>query len=189
MSAFIKNEPTLRFITSQNRKHDTSVTEENQNIEVWTLLSSPKFAKTYKGPQENLPNELQEEVISLLLESLERSLGLSTGSIDKESILDHRLQLWGAAVPLNTWTSEAHHSDTSAPAPAMETGFLFDSEHGVGACGDGLLDPSIPGAWESGRRLASWITESKAQSIGLPSATGAFRISKAASAAGIGNVQ
>lgn len=93
ISAFVRNEPNLRFLSCQTRKFNTP--QQNDDIEVWTLLSSPKFAKKYKGPQEALPYELVEEVTNLMIESLERSLGLEQGSIQSGMILDKRLQLWG----------------------------------------------------------------------------------------------
>jgi len=65
---------------------------------------------------------------------------------------------------------------------------LYDAEHGVGACGDWILDPSICGAWEIGRRLSKWIVEHKTQSAGLPP-NGSFRVSGNAVNASIGNVR
>lgn len=183
MSGFIKNEPSLRFITCQTRKHKSA--EDIDNIEVWTILSSAKFAKKYKGPQENLPSELSEEVVTLMLQGLRNSLGLEDDALHQGMILDHRLQLWGAAVPLNCyrWTESDDEVDTS------KDGFVYDAENAVGACGDWLLDPSIMGAWESGRRLANWLEHSEEHSVGLPPDGGSFRVSKAASGSGIGNVR
>ena len=45
------------------------------------------------------------------------------------------------------------------------------------------------GAWESGRRLANWLEHSEEHSVGLPPDGGSFRVSKAASGSGIGNVR
>jgi len=175
-------QPTLRLLSCQTRKFDSS--QENDNIEVWTLLSSAKFAKKYKGPQENLPKERVEEVTTLMIEGLERSLGLQQGSIHQGMILDKHVQLWGAAVPLNVWAQDDDSESSNSPHSG---GFLFDAENGVGACGDWLLDPSIPGSWESGRRLSEWFMKANKESVGLDG--GAFRVSKAASGTGIGNVR
>ena len=183
ISAFVKNEPTLRFLTCQSRKFDAG--KENEDIEVWTILSSAKFAKKYKGPQENLPADRVEEVTNLMLESLGSSLGLQAGSLHQGIVLDSRLQLWGAGVPLNVWAPKEEEKSISSE----ENGFLFDVENGVGVCGDWLLDPSIPGAWESGRRLSNWFVKSDKHSVGLPPDGGAFRISKAAAGSGIGNIR
>jgi len=189
-TAFIKNEPNLKLITNQSVKLGAGASGKNDGIEVWTLLSSAKFAKKYKGPQENLPQERVEEVTTLMLASLERSLGLKIGGIHEGAVKDSRLQLWGAAVPLNVWSPTEQGDDSK------NYGFMYDGEHGVGVCGDWLLDPSIAGAWESGRRLANWMSssleedgKSNASSVGLPSLGGEFKQSRAASGSGIGNVR
>jgi predicted NAD/FAD-dependent oxidoreductase len=184
ISAFIKNEPKLRFLTCQTRKYIPE--KDKDDIEVWTILSSATFAKKHKGPQENLPNETIEEVTNLMLESLGESLGLKKGLLHEGVILDSRLQLWGAAVPLNCyrWNNE----DNEEKSRDLNDGFVFDSEYAVGACGDWLLDPSILGAWESGRRLSEWFQKHENESVGLPP-QGAFRVSKAAAGSGIGNVR
>ena len=181
---FVKNEPSLRFLSCQSRKY-ISTDPEHPNVEVWTILSSPTFAKQYKAPQEFLPPETVSNVTALLLQAVERSLGLPTDSLSNE-ILERRLQLWGAAVPLNVWTSRddrKNHDDESS-------GFVYDGEYRVGVCGDWLLRPSIAGAWESGRRLAEFMEQSKLskseQSVGLPTLGGKFLVSNEASRAGIG---
>ncbi len=135
ISGFIKNEPTLRFITCQTRKHN-SERKNNDDIEVWTILSSAQFAKKYKGPQENLPEKLSGEVVNLMLEALNRSLGLKEGAVHDGMILDRRLQLWGAAVPLNCyrWTQNKDYDSI----PPID-GFVYDAETQVGVCGDWLL--------------------------------------------------
>jgi predicted NAD/FAD-dependent oxidoreductase len=145
-------------------------------MEVWTILSSPKFAKRYKGPQENLPHDLVDEVTDSMIESLEGFLGLQTNSL-RNSVVERRLQLWGAAVPLNTYGKD---------------GFLWDANVHVGVCGDWLVDPSIAGAWESGRRLAEYMKEGPPQrSVGLPSSDrpAVFAASQSVSKAGIGSLQ
>jgi predicted NAD/FAD-dependent oxidoreductase len=178
--AFVKNHPNLRFLSCSSRKYAEQV--KTKNVEVWTILSSPKFGKKYKGPQENLPKETVQEVTRLLLESVEQCTGLTPGALvdSDDVVLDSRLQLWGAGVPLNTWSNSDEQK--------ADAGFVYDAEHGVGACGDWLLDPSIGGAWESGRRLADWIVTGS-ESIGLPPDGGAFRVSKATASAGIGSVK
>jgi len=51
--------------------------------------------------------ERERDVINLILSSLEKSLVVEEGTIHSGFILDSRLQLWGAAVPLNNWSSTA----------------------------------------------------------------------------------
>ena len=78
----------------------------------------------------------------------------------------------------------------------MEGGFSYDSQYNVGACGDWLLESSIEGAWESGRRLAQWMMKVEKEKnlnddvnkwcVGLPP-NGSFYASSAVSKAGIGS--
>lgn len=47
MVGFVKNEPDLRLVTNQGKKiQDNSL---DHDVEIWTILSSAKFAKKYKG--------------------------------------------------------------------------------------------------------------------------------------------
>jgi len=209
VAAFVRNEPSLKFLTCQTRKHGSSSAGgrrgggggDDDDVEVWTILSSAQFGKKYKAPQENIPAETVLQVENLMLASLERSLSLKEGTIDRKLILDSRLQLWGAGVPLNTWSSttataaasgageKGQVGETAGTPAAANTGFLYDAENGVGVCGDWLLDPSIGGAWESGRRLSCWISQSgDVQSSGLPP-NGSFSASQAAADSSIGNVR
>jgi len=205
--AFVKNEPNIRFLSCQTRKYKYNNSNKSRNHEVWTILSSAIFAKNYKVPQENIPVDTVKEVTTELLSSLERCLSLNKGSLNSDNILDSRLQLGGAAVPLNVWSSKKEYinyddqeTKMSTKKDFMKEGFLYDAKHGVGACGDWLIDASLGGAWESGRRLALWLISTKEDghaqqkesldheySIGLPP-DGSFRISKAAQDLGIGNV-
>jgi predicted NAD/FAD-dependent oxidoreductase len=171
IGGFVSDHNVLRFVSCQSRKYP-----REDDMEVWTILSSPKFAKRYKGPQENLPHDLVDEVTDSMIESLEGLLGLQTNSL-RNSVIERRLQLWGAAVPLNTYGKD---------------GFLWDANFHVGVCGDWLVDPSIAGAWESGRRLAEYMKEGPQKgSVGLPSSDrpAVFAASQSVSKAGIGSLQ
>ena len=193
----IKNEPTLRLLSCNTLKHHHPQNPNSQsNIQIYTLLSSPKFGKQFKGPQEALPLDLQEKVSMIMLSNLENSLGLQEGDVVNE-VVDLKLQLWGAAVPMNTWSSSSLSSSSSNGVD----GFVYDAAYGVGAAGDWILDPSIAGAWESGRRLADWILNhhEKKQvvewSVGLPDFTnnggkqkGKFVPSRVALESGIGTI-
>lgn len=138
-------EPNLRFLTCQTKKYP-----RDDDVEVWTLLSSPNFAKKRKAPQESLSEEIIETVTSNLLGNLERLLGLPS----KLKPLESRVQLWGAAVPINTWQNGK--------------GFIYDAEHEVGVCGDWLVEPSIAGAWTSGYHLATHMMQTASPStVGL----------------------
>ena len=181
--AFLQNHPNLRMIVNQTNKYKLNQTKSsNKKYVVYTLLSSANFGKKYKGPQENLPIETVEKVSQLLYKSLEESLNLSGGLLSS-SVVDSRLQLWGAAVPINTYDDN------------NTNGFVYDSKYNAGACGDWLLDSSIYGAWESGRRLAHHMIENnnKKSSIGLPkfnSETKRFKSKfRVNNHSGIGNIQ
>jgi len=145
--------------------------------------------KKFKTPQENIPVDTVDEVSRLLLEALSESLGLSPGTLNKEDILDSRLQLWGAAVPLNTWKTNSTATGSTDVSEA-ESGFLFDADFGVGACGDWLLDSSIGGAWTSGVRLAEYMMDDNRNTVnaGLPP-HGEFSASRAAHQDGIGSIR
>lgn len=165
ISGFVQNEPALRFLTCQTRKHASKLNHD-QDLEVWTVLSSPSFASKYKAPQEFLPADTVQQVTSLLLQAVERccclglgSPGSSIGALES-SVLESRLQLWGAALPLNTWQSSSRTSTSTGNSNTRQLdGFLYDAEHSVGVCGDWLLEPSIAGAWTSGRQLANHLME------------------------------
>eukprot|EP00977_Amphora_coffeiformis_P021308 scaffold9178_cov176-Amphora_coffeaeformis.AAC.4 len=163
--AFIQNESNLRYLACQSRKHDP---ESLEDLEVWTLLSSAPFAKRYKAPQEFLPQEVVHNVTDLMLRSLEKSVSLPDQSLQP---LESRLQLWGAAVPLNTWQNGRN--------------FIFDEEYQVGVCGDWLCHPSIGGAWTSGEELALHLRGEKSPSVGLD---GQFRRNEETHKSGIASI-
>ena len=179
---FVQNEPTLRFLTCQSRKYPNNKDDgsNNKDVQVWTVLSSAPFAKKFKAPQEFLPADVIQNVTSLLLQGVERSLSLPSRALE-DAVLESRLQLWGAAVPVNVWDSSS--------SPQASQGFLHDSKHHVGVCGDWLLEPSIAGAWESGRRLAEYMISTKEEKkpivVGVD---GAFRANQQAMKAGIGSL-
>jgi hypothetical protein len=207
---FVFNEPALRFLLCQTPKYTKNCSalgnksngdnddqvrkkDNDDDVEVWTILSLANFAKQYKAPQEFLPHDTVDNVMSLLLQAVERSLNLPTGLLSApKKVLESLLQLWGAAVPLNVWNSWI----TTSQEPIKNGGFLYDSEFGTGVCGDWLMEPSIAGAWESGRRLGQFMAKQQVdppQSAGLQSSSGTssssqFVVSAKASKVGIGGL-
>ena len=148
---FIEKHPDLSFLTCQTRKLQQKQPSQDTDVTVWTIFSSAKFAKRHKAPQEFLPDDTIDEVKALLLDSLQEVLSRDDGhalSRLVDSVLDCRLQLWGAALPLNIYHSKS-----------ASQGFIYDDDYSVGVCGDWLLDSSIAGAWTSGRRLADHLTD------------------------------
>jgi hypothetical protein len=84
-------------------------------------------------------------------------LNLPSESMGK-AVLEQRLQLWGAALPINTWeTSGDDKNGVSAG------GYIYDADHAVGVCGDWLVQPSVAGAWTSGQQLADHFVASADQ--------------------------
>jgi predicted NAD/FAD-dependent oxidoreductase len=171
------NHPQLRMISCQSRKYPSTTSTSNADYEVWNILSSAKFAKKYKAPQEFLPPDTVEEVTALLLQAVQESLGIDS---EKDSWalnpLEKRLQLWGAAVPLNVWRSSSEPSTTQP--------FLWDGQYQVGVCGDWLLEPSIAGAWTSGQAMAQHLMKSS-PSTGTVGLEGHFERSESASKLGL----
>jgi len=173
---YVESSPDLRFITCQTNKLSQVETDDDDPYEVWTVLSSPAFAKKHKAPQEALGVDTIETVTGLLSQALNQYL-LLPGPL---RIVEQRLQLWGAALPLNVWNNGL--------------GYVHDGELHVGICGDWLVEASIRGAWTSGRFLAMHLLSLGGEDdpdrplpkVGLD---GAFDRSVAATKAGIGALQ
>ena len=155
IGGFVQDHPRLGLVTCQTNKYPTnSYNEESddESLEVWTILSTASFAKKNKAPQEFLPEDVVQNVTRLLVDSLEKDiLGETDGNgALRNQICESRVQLWGAAVPLNIWN----------PARASPpTGFIWDPRFSVGVCGDWLQEASIAGAWTSGRKLAQHLID------------------------------
>jgi predicted NAD/FAD-dependent oxidoreductase len=179
MCGFVENCDDVKFLTCQTHKLDQSGDrhESEKKYEVWTVLSSPQFAKLHKAPQESLGPEVVSNATRMLGESLETYFQLSPESLTT-SVVDQRLQLWGAGLPLNTY----RNSDD-------DCGFVYDPHFGVGVCGDWLVDPSLAGAWTSGQRLADHLlSDSQPSPQGLGGNV-VFDRCGAAATAGIGSLQ
>jgi predicted NAD/FAD-dependent oxidoreductase len=190
MCGFVENCDDIKFLTCQTTKLDQPVDTmaTDPHHEVWTVLSSSQFAKAHKAPQESLGEEVVANVTRMLGESLESYFHLPPGSVTR-SVVDPRLQLWGAALPLNTLRNLDDGSGGGGGGGGG--GFVYDPNYGVGVCGDWLLDPSLAGAWTSGRRLADHLLLSDAS---RPSPKGlegdvAFDRCGPAATAGIGSLQ
>jgi len=178
VGGFVQDHPRLGLVTCQTNKYPTSTYEgsvtnsksgnDDDNIEVWTVLSTATFAKKNKAPQEFLPEDVVQNVTRLLVDSLERDILQQIGAGDtntnpnadvpgalQNEILESRVQLWGAGVPLNVWRGDAGKASTNGAA----AGFVHDPRYQVGVCGDWLQEASIAGAWTSGHRLAQHLID------------------------------
>lgn len=160
-------EPDLRLLSNNGAKYDgVAVGAADAQTEVWTALSSGPFGAKHKAPQEHIEGtEVEEKVTALLLDATCRAVGLPEGSLASQ-VTASKLQLWGAAQPLNVWTGGA---------------YTWDSEHTIGIAGDwfdqslssappssgasagnsaATAAPStIESAWLSGRKLAEHIAD------------------------------
>ena len=97
---------------------------------------------------------MERTVTSLLVAAVERAAGLQEGHL-RSAILASKLQLWGAAIPLNHWTGANH---------------LYDATHKIGVAGDwisvdGVGASTVEGAWRSGRSLAEHIADPLRRSV------------------------
>jgi len=140
--------------------------DDDNNLEVWTILSTAKFAKKHKAPQEFLPEDVIQNVTKLLVKSLQEDIiGNNDVSDDitttllQNQIVESRLQLWGAAVPMNVWRGDPNSNIKTPTEDLGSSGFIYDPRYQVGVCGDWLMEPSIAGAWTSGRRLAQHLVD------------------------------
>lgn len=109
--------------------------------ECWTVFSTRQFGSSNKCPQENIPPKVEKEVTHRLLQAMKRATGLAELPAPKYT----RVQLWGAAVPMNVLKT------------ADEC--VFDGQHNIGICGDWLTSPCIQGAAVSGLALAERINK------------------------------
>jgi hypothetical protein len=196
----VRAHPRISLITNQfpakynkDSIRDAANFDDEDEVEVWTVFSTASFAKMHKAPQESLPDDVVATVTHLLLDSLQNDIISASKSVSddgeirqlRDQILDYRLQLWGAALPLNVW-------DCPSEEKKGNSGFLYDPEHGVGVCGDWLMEASIAGAWTSGKRLAEHILATsatvveQAPTVGLNGGT--FKSSAAVQRFGIGSL-
>jgi hypothetical protein len=210
IAGFVQDHPRLGLVTCQTNKYPTTTYNKdnddddddsnNNNFEVWTIISTAQFAKKYKAPQENLPEDVIENVTKLLVDSLQEDIiGNNNNNSDgttttlQSQVVESRLQLWGAAVPLNVWRGDPSNDDKKSD-DSGSSGFIYDPRYQVGVCGDWLLEPSIAGAWTSGRQLAQHLIDassdkdenensSKSESVGFPK--GYFEASQAVKKLGI----
>ena len=160
--AFIHCEPALRFLSSNSAKH--AAVAAGRPTEVWTALSSAAFGTKHKAPQEHLAGtEKETEVTQLLLEAIERAAGLPQGGVATR-VVASKLQLWGAALPINAWASEGDGGDGGdGGGGGGGEMFAYSGRERIGIAGDWFASASdvsqvkpssMESAWLSGRRLA-----------------------------------
>ncbi|CAM9430448.1 unnamed protein product [Chrysoparadoxa australica] len=88
----------------------------------FVVLSTREYAQANKCSQENVPKSVRLKVTAELTGALGRALGLASEERLRPNVAE--VQLWGAANPISV-------AELPADAP-----FLFQSQGGVGVCGD-----------------------------------------------------
>ena len=132
----------LTWICNTSKK----INAANGKYESWTLISTKEYAAENKVPQEAIPQEDESRITHELLSDFQKCMGLSSIMND---IKFSKLQLWGAAIPLNR----------------LNCPFIYDGKEGIGVCGDWFdtqseIGPSIETAFMSGHLLAQHIISS-----------------------------
>ncbi|ONM01821.1 FAD/NAD(P)-binding oxidoreductase family protein [Zea mays] len=136
--AFVRDVDSLSWMGNNTRKLFPMQTGAP---ECWTFFSTAAYGKRNKVPQENIPKLTAEKVKEDMLGGVEHALGLSEGSLQQP--IYTRVQLWGAALPMNT--------------PGVPC--IFDPLGRAGICGDWLTGSSIEAAVLSGMSLANHIAD------------------------------
>ncbi|KAK3136913.1 hypothetical protein QOZ80_5BG0444890 [Eleusine coracana subsp. coracana] len=136
--AFVRDVDSLSWMGNNTRK---LFPMQTGGRECWTFLSTAAYGRRNKVPQENIPKVTAEKVKEDMLGGVELALGLSKGSLQQPMYT--RVQLWGAALPMNT--------------PGVPC--IFDPLGRAGICGDWLTGSSIEAAVLSGSSLANHIAD------------------------------
>ena len=155
-----EDDGVLAFAANQGKKLGWA--KDGDATETWTALSTGAFGSKNKHPQEQLRGtDVEERVKNEMLSALGEALGA------KEPLapLRWRLQLWGAALPLN--------------AHVAEVPFAWDADNKIGVVGDWLSVEggpvaSIEAAFCSGDALAKHVAAASSESAGLEGSYQAF---------------
>ena len=121
--SFVRCEPQLMFLSNNAAKH-ASVDTSHGTGGCGFALSSAAFGAEYSAPQEHIEGtDVEVEVTANLLQAGQpRAAGLPEDAL-RASVVASKLQLWGAAVPINTWTGGS---------------FAWDASEDIGVAGDWL---------------------------------------------------
>ncbi|PKU79239.1 uncharacterized protein LOC110105486 [Dendrobium catenatum] len=138
--AFVKNIESVSWMCNNTSKL-FPLQSSNGAHQCWTFFSTASYGRRNKVPQENIPNVTAEKVKTEMLDGVEAALGLSKGSLPEPFYT--RVQLWGAALPINT--------------PGVPC--IFDPYGRAGICGDWLLGSSMEAAALSGISLGNHMAD------------------------------
>ncbi|CAI5505041.1 unnamed protein product [Closterium sp. Naga37s-1] len=157
-AAFVEGVPAVAWMCNNTAKlgdlggagrgdggEGSGAVRRGEGMECWTVFSSAAYGKRNKVPQENIPLARAARVKEEMLEGVAAALGRPKDSLP--AVLFHKIQLWGAALPLN--------APTTAAGGGVEC--IMDASTRVGLCGDWLLAPSVQAAAISGLAMADKI--------------------------------
>ncbi|GJP68291.1 hypothetical protein CLOP_g25021 [Closterium sp. NIES-67] len=144
-AAFVEGVPAVAWMSNNTAKLEGREQARGDAVECWTVFSSAAYGRRNKVPQENIPLARAARVKQEMLEGIAAALGRPEESLP--AVLFHKIQLWGAALPVN------------APRTAAggEVECIMDAVTRVGLCGDWLIAPSVQAAAVSGLSLADKI--------------------------------
>ncbi|KAG2425864.1 hypothetical protein HYH02_014928 [Chlamydomonas schloesseri] len=144
--AFVQGSPVLSWAANNTAKLELRHTPAG--TQCWTLFSTNAYGQANKVPQENIPPEVADKVAAEMVAALREAVGGPEGSPTAAAVAAKwpktvftRVQLWGAALPLNT----------------PGTPCILDPDSRVGVCGDWLSGGSLQAAAVSGITLARQI--------------------------------
>ncbi|KAH3886502.1 renalase-like [Dreissena polymorpha] len=129
----------ISWLANNTAKLSVSDLATGSQVECWTVFSTRQFGTRHKCSQENIPPNVEREVTEKLLAGVQRVTGVAQLPPPAYT----RVQLWGAALPLNVLKTREE--------------CVFDGLHNVGICGDWLTSPCVQGAAVSGLALAEKI--------------------------------
>ena len=148
--AFIKNSDILSWAANNTAK--LRINSGNNEIECWTLISTQKYGKANKVPQEAIPPEMAVRLTQEMLEEFAiKVLALNSRSELPSEIVYSKPQLWGAALPLNAPVDSSNGQNIEC---------VWDSMGRVGIVGDWVAGGgSMEAAALSGIAMAECIAK------------------------------
>ncbi len=150
--AFIRGSEVLSWAGNNTAKLKLNALSDSKakNLECWSLVSTQKYGKLNKVPQEAVPQDVATRITQEMLTELAQALGMSSVN-DLPPIVYSKAQLWGAALPINT----------------PNVGCIWDTAGRVGVAGDWVNGGgSMEAAALSGLAMAECIAAEALQNGG-----------------------
>ncbi|GIL48091.1 hypothetical protein Vafri_4787 [Volvox africanus] len=138
--AFIQGSPVLSWAGNNTAK--MQLRHSPSDLECWTIFSTNAYGQANKVPQEAIPADVADKIAGEMLAAFRQATSGTASSSPAAGRWPRpvftRVQLWGAALPLNT--------------PGLP--YILDPDSRVGVCGDWLMGGSLQAAAVSGISLA-----------------------------------